>query len=382
MSGSSGVVVVGGSVAGIRTARALREQGYAGAVRVVEAEAEVPYDKPPLSKGSVDVDACVPLITREEADALGIELVLGCRVTALDADRRHVALEDGRLLAFDHLVIATGLTPRRAPYDVDGVLVLRTLADARALRDAIARSQQVLVIGAGFIGAEVASLARGHHVGVTLVDPATVPMARIVGSDLGRRFAALHREHGVDTRFGVTVTELVRIGDGFRARLSDGEVVEADAVAVGIGSEVNVGWLAGSGLLVDDGVVCDERGAVRHAPGIHAVGDAARWGGVRVEHWTSAVDQAVCVARSIAHPGEPAAATPPAYVWSDQYDWRIQLVGARDVSRAPDVVEEAEPFRLAATWRDADGRVTGGVTVNWPRESARMRTALARGGAS
>ncbi|MBA2953811.1 NAD(P)/FAD-dependent oxidoreductase [Nocardioides sp. MAH-18] len=382
MSGADGVVVVGGSVAGIRTARALREQGYDGPVRVVEAEAEVPYDKPPLSKGSVDADACVPLITLEEAEALGIELVLRRRAVALDADRRRLTLDDGNVLSFDHLVVATGLTPRRAPYDVEGVLVLRTLADSRALREAIARSQQVLVIGAGFIGAEVASLARRHGVGVTLVDPEPVPMGRVVGTELGGRFAALHRRHGVDTRFGSTVTSLVRVGDGYRVLLSDGDVVAADAVVVGIGSEVNVGWLAGSGLLVDDGVVCDERGAALRAPGIHAVGDAARWAGVRVEHWTSAVDQAVCVARSIAHPDEPAAPAPPAYVWSDQYDWKIQLVGDRDVARLPEVVEEAEPFRLAATWHDAEGRITGGVTVNWPRESVRMRAALARGGAA
>jgi NADPH-dependent 2,4-dienoyl-CoA reductase/sulfur reductase-like enzyme len=375
----SGVVVVGGSVAGIRTARALREQGYVGPVQVLEAEAEVPYDKPPLSKGSIDADACVPLITPDEAAGLGIELRLRSRVTGLDADRRRVTLEDGAVVPFEHLVIATGLTPRRAPYDVAGVHVLRTLADAREMRAAIARSRRVLVIGAGFIGAEVAALARGHGVDVTLVDPEPVPMRRIVGPDLGERFSALHRRHGVDTRFGTTVTSLVRDGAGFRAALSDGSTVEADAVVVGIGSEVNLGWLAGSGLLVDDGVVCDARGEAVGAPGIHAVGDAARWAGVRVEHWTSAVEQAVCVARAIAHPDESTEHAPVTYVWSDQYDWKIQLVGARDVARSPEVTEQAEPFRLAATWRDGDGRITGGVTVNWPRESVRLRTAVARG---
>jgi NADPH-dependent 2,4-dienoyl-CoA reductase/sulfur reductase-like enzyme len=375
----SGVVIVGGSVAGIRTARALREQGYAGPVQVLEAEAEVPYDKPPLSKGSIDADARVPLITPEEAVELGIDLRLRSRVTGLDASRQRVTLEDGSVIHFEHLVVATGLTPRRAPYDVSGVHVLRTLADARAMRAAIARSRRVLVIGAGFIGAEVAALARGHGVGVTLVDREPVPMKRIVGDDLGERLSELHRRHGVDTRFGATVTSLAREGAGFRATLSDGGTVDADAVVVGIGSEVNLGWLAGSGLLVDDGVVCDARGAVVGAPGIHAVGDAARWAGVRVEHWTSAVEQAVCVARAIAHPDSPAVHEPVTYVWSDQYDWKIQLVGARDVARRPEVTEQADPFRLAATWRDGDGRITGGVTVNWPRESVKLRTAVARG---
>ncbi|MDF1602144.1 FAD-dependent oxidoreductase [Nocardioides sp. YIM 152315] len=376
------VVIVGGSVAGIRTARALREQGYAGPVRVVEAEAEVPYDKPPLSKGSVDGDACVPLITLEEADDLGIELLLGCRVVSLDADRRRVTLDDGAVLPFAHLVIATGLTPRRAPYDVAGVHVLRSLADARAMRSAIAGAARLLVIGAGFIGAEVTALARAHGVDVTLVDPEPVPLGRAVGRDLGERLSDLHRRHGVETRFGTTVRSLEPAGEGFRATLDDGALVEADVVVVGIGSEVNVGWLAGSGLLVDDGVVCDEVGAAVGTVGIHAVGDVARWAGVRVEHWTNAVEQAVCVARTIARPDDVATHAPVAYVWSDQYDWRIQLVGSRDVARVPDVVEEAEPFRLAATWRDADGRVTGGVTVNWPRESLRLRSALARGEAS
>ena len=376
------VLVVGGSVAGIRTARALREQGYAGPVRVVEAEAEVPYDKPPLSKGSVEADACVPLISLEEADALGIELLLSSRVVGLDVDRRRVTLEDGTVLPFQHLVIATGLTPRRAPYDVPGVHVLRTLDDARTLRAAIAGARRVLVIGAGFIGAEVAALARAHGVEVTLVDPEPVPMGRVVGADLGARLADLHRRHGVETRFGTTVRSLEPVGEGFRATLGDGAVVEADAVVVGIGSEVNVGWLAGSGLLVADGVVCDELGAAVAAPGVHAVGDVAEWAGVRVEHWTNAVEQAVCVARTIARPDDVATHRSVSYVWSDQYDWKIQLVGSRDVARVPDVVEEAEPFRLVATWRDPNGQVTGGVTVNWPRESVRLRSALARGGAA
>lgn len=379
---TDGVAIVGGSVAGIRTARALREHGYAGPVRVVEAEAEIPYDKPPLSKGSVEDDAHVPLITAEEADALGVDLLLGRRAVALDADRRRLTIDDGTVLTFDHLVIATGLTPRRAPYDVAGVHVLRTLADARALRAALARAQRVLVIGAGFIGAEVAAMARRHGVGVTLVDPAPVPMGRVVGAGLGERFADLHRRHGVDTRFGTTVTTLDRSGAGYRAELSDGTAVEADEVVVGIGSEVNVGWLAGSGLVVGNGVLCDDRGAAVGAPGIHAVGDAACWGGVRVEHWTSAVEQAVCVARTIVDPDSPTAPEPVSYVWSDQYDWRIQLVGTRDVARDPVVVEEAEPFRLLATWCDDHGRVTGGVAVNWPRESVRLRTTLARGGAA
>lgn len=380
---SGGVIVVGGSVAGIRTARALREQGYAGPVRVVEAEDELPYDKPPLSKLPLGADAHVPLLTQSEAAELGIDLVLGLSVTALRPDTSEIVLDDGSVMEFDHLVVATGARARPAPWALEGVHVLRGLADARAIRDGLASSSSLLVIGAGFIGAEVAALARKHGIEVTIVDAAEVPMARVAGDELGQRLSDLHRINGVKTVFGVTVSGIDRDGSTLRAVLSDGSEVRADSIVVGIGAELNIEWLETSGLPLVDGVECDEHGRVRGFTKIYAVGDVARWRrpsmdvSARIEHWTNAVEQANCVAQNIVHPDELVSHDPVAYVWSDQYDWHIHLFGTRPSGVQPEIVEEAEPFRLAATWRDGDGVVLGGLTINWTRESVKLRKAIA-----
>ncbi|MFC5997011.1 NAD(P)/FAD-dependent oxidoreductase [Pseudonocardia hispaniensis] len=379
------MVIVGGSVAGVRTARALREQGYPGVIRVIEAEAEPPYDKPPLSKAALDGNARVPLMTLEEARELDIELSLGRRATGLLTPSAHLVFGDGTVMGFDDLVVATGVRPRPAPWRHEGVHVLRTWADAAGLRARLATSRHLLVVGAGFLGAELAALARRHGIEVTMVDPAAVPMSRAVGSVLGERFSALHRRHGVDTRFGTLVTMLEPSGGGFRAELADGSVVLPDTVVVAIGSDLDLDWLEASGLPVDDGIICDEYGRVVGFPNVHAVGDVARWHrprsgtSARVEHWTNAVEQANSVAHNILHPGAPIAHDPVGYVWSDQYDWKIQLIGTRDPDRRPEIFEQDEPFRLAAIWQGTDGRVTGGATVNWPKASVWLRTAVKRG---
>ncbi|WP_227997023.1 NAD(P)/FAD-dependent oxidoreductase [Nocardia australiensis] len=381
---TAGVVIVGGSVAGVHTARALRERGYTGRVRVVEAETEAPYDKPPLSKAALDGDPRVPLLTDEAATALGIDLILGRRVTELSTATSTLVLDDGSEWTYEQLVIATGAAARPAPWSCPGVHVLRTLADARALRAGLSEARELLVVGAGFIGAELASLARGCGIAVTMVDEAELPMARVAGAVLGARFAGLHREHAVDTRFGVRVGTLEHDGERVRAELSDGSVVHADIVAVGIGAVPDIGWLASAGLPVRNGLECDEFGRVRGHDRIHAVGDVACWHqprsgtAARIEHWTNAIEQAVCVAHNIVHPDEPVPHDPVAYVWSDQYDWKIQLIGARDLTRDPQIIEQPEPFRMAALWSDEHGIVTGGVTVNWPRASVRMRKAVGR----
>ncbi|MFT4286008.1 NAD(P)/FAD-dependent oxidoreductase [Nocardioides sp.] len=384
-SPSRGVVIVGGSVAGIRTARALRANEYAGRVRVVEAETEPPYDKPPLSKVALGGEIRVPLITEREADDLGIELLLGRRVTGLRPAVREVDLDDGAMLEYDDLVIATGLRARPAPWSLDGVHVLRTLADARAMRDRLVSARRVLVVGAGFIGAEMASLCRERGLEVVMVDPVPVPMARVAGPELGERLAELHRVNGVDTRYGLLVAGIEREGDGLRAALSDGSTVSVDVVIVGIGAELDRSWLEPAGVPVADGVVCDERGRVRGVPHLYAVGDVASWhqprrgARGRVEHWTNAIEQANCVAHNLAHPDEQIDHDPVTYVWSDQYDWKLQLFGVRDPARPATVIERAEPFRLVAVWEGRDGGVSGGLSVNWPKASAQLRRAIARG---
>lgn len=380
---ASGVLIVGASVAGIRTARALRDKGFQGAVRVVDGQTEIPYDKPPLSKRAVDAEVHVPLITAAEAAELRIELILGSPAVSLDPTSAGIVLADGRRLGYDTLVIATGLTARSAPWSDDAVHVLRTADDARALRADLVDARHLLVVGAGFIGAEVASLARKHGIDVTLVDPTLIPMSRVVGDELGERMAALHRRHGVNTKFGTVVTDLTRAGTRLHAELADGSAVTTDVVLVGIGSEVNVGWLEQSLLPLADGVLCDESGRVAGFPGVFAVGDVACWHqprlgfAARAEHWTNAVEQAICVAHKIAHPADPKTLDSVGFVWSDQHDWKIQLAGTRDVTRQPLVLEQAEPFRLAALWSDDNGRVTGGMTVNWPKASVRLRGAVA-----
>ncbi|MFE4503232.1 NAD(P)/FAD-dependent oxidoreductase [Rhodococcus sp. NPDC056743] len=383
---SGGVLIVGGSVGGIRTARALRNEGYAGAVTVVEAEPHLPYDKPPLSKVPLDGDAHVPLLTAEEASELDIELVLGSVAVELRAQTNQLVLADGTVLDFDELVIATGAAARPSPWVGPGVHVLRTLADARALRESLEGAVHLLVVGAGFIGAEVASLARKQGIDVTIVDPAPIPMARIVGVGLGERLSDLHRVHGVETKFGTTVSTLDRIDGGLRAKLSDGSEFSVDAVVVGIGAVVNLGWLESSGLTLDDGVVCDEYGRTPDFAHIHAVGDISKWyqprlgKSARVEHWTNAVEQANALAHNIVHPEHLQAHDPVAYVWSDQYDWKIQLFGTRDTTADPLVVEQCDPLRVAAIWQDSDGRASGGFTVNWPKASVQLRRTIAAGG--
>ena len=381
-------VVVGGSVGGTRVARDLRQGGYDGAIVVVESEPHLPYDKPPLSKASLsaDADAAVPLLTRAEADELGIELRLGTRAVSLDADAHRVELSDGTSLEFDQLVIATGAAARPSPWgQLPGLHVLRSLDDAMRLRDALDGGQTLLVVGAGFIGSEIASVARKRGMDVTIVDPMVIPMSRIMGPTLGTRFVDLHRDHGVDVRFGVIVDGILETEDGLLATFSDGTSVLADVVVVGIGARVNTEWLKGSGLLIEDGVVCDEFcRAVGHAD-IHVVGDVARWlhvrhgRTVRTEHWTNAIEQAACVARNILSPGAPNEYVPVEYVWSDQYDWKIQIVGVPDPLVDPQVVETTDPFRLAAFWKDEAGVTAGAVTVNWSKASVLARRSIGDG---
>jgi NADPH-dependent 2,4-dienoyl-CoA reductase/sulfur reductase-like enzyme len=385
---SRDIVIVGGSVAGVRTARTLRAQGHDGAITIVEAETESPYDKPPLSKAAIGAEPRVPLLSAAEAHDLDIELLLGRRVAELHTDASHIRFQDDTVMGFDALVIATGARARRVSWEQPGVHVLRTLADARAVRADLASAKHLLVVGAGFIGAEVASLARAHGVDVTMVDPAPVPMARVVGPALGERFGDLHRRHGVDTRFGVSVLDVRRDGGHLHARLSDGFRLRTDSVVVGIGAEPDTAWLDTSGVHIDNGVVCDEYGRTSGFPHIFAIGDVARWRhprlgeGVRVEHWTNAVEQADRVAHTIMNPTTPVAHDPVPYVWSDQYDWKIQFMGTRDPNGTPEVFEQTDtpgPFRLAALWSDDRGRLTGGATVNWPRVSVRLRKAIALG---
>jgi 3-phenylpropionate/trans-cinnamate dioxygenase ferredoxin reductase subunit len=343
----STIAVVGASLAGLRAAETARAEGHRGPVVVIGAETHVPYDRPPLSKqflaGTWDLDR-IRLRAPEKLDALGLDLRLGRRAVSLDVEGHGLVLDDGDRVGFDGLVVATGSLPRRlgGTEGVAGVHVLRTLEDsvdlAGALAPAVAGGEvRLVVVGAGFIGAEVAATAHGLGAHVTVVEALEVPLGRVLGDEMGALCGELHRDHGVELRTGVGVAGLRTEPEGEGRRvtgveLAGGEVVTADVVVVGIGVVPATAWLEGSGLEVDNGVVVD---ATLHAgDGVVAAGDLARWFDVgagtfrRVEHWTNAAEQGAMAARNLIA-GRPAAVAyaPVPYFWSDQYDVKIQMIG-------------------------------------------------------
>jgi NADPH-dependent 2,4-dienoyl-CoA reductase/sulfur reductase-like enzyme len=335
------VVVVGASLAGLRAAEALRTDGYDGRLILVGAEDHLPYDRPPLSKkvlaGEWEPER-IHLRKSDEYEQLEFDLRLGVQAMALDMASRQVELSDGSRVAFDGVVIATGAAPRRLPGqpELEGIFELRTLDDSLALRAALdASPRRVVVIGAGFIGAEVAATARGRGLDVSLVEALPVPLARGLGPTLGSAIAALHRAYGTDVRLGVGVDAIEGAARVERVRLTDGTVLEADVVVVGVGVAPATDWLDGSGLELRDGVVCDATLAAG-PPGVYAAGDLTRWPNelfgeeMRVEHWTNAAEQGAAAARNLlatAAGGAGTAYAPVPFFWSDQFDARIQFLG-------------------------------------------------------
>jgi NADPH-dependent 2,4-dienoyl-CoA reductase/sulfur reductase-like enzyme len=381
------VTIVGASLAGLYAARELRAQGFDGRVVIVGDEPHRPYDRPPLSKdfltGRADEDQ-LALVDDEETTELEAEWLLGTRARGLDARGRTVLLDDGRTVSTDGVVIATGSSARRLPGDrLVGVHTLRTLDDARALRDELASGpRQVVVIGGGFIGAETASscAALGHA--VTVVEAAPLPLVPQLGAEMAAVCAALHRRGGVDLVTGTGVAGLRGTVSVTGVELSGGRTLPADIVIVGIGATPNTGWLAGSTLALHDGVLCDD-GCVTALPQVVAVGDVARVGGHRAEHWTSATEQPrVAVANLLAGRTLESARSLP-YFWSDQYGARIQFAGRREVTDSVRIAEgeltdgaPADGGFLALYERD--GRTTAVLSVDRPRPFMRARRELTR----
>jgi NADPH-dependent 2,4-dienoyl-CoA reductase/sulfur reductase-like enzyme len=382
------IVVVGGSLAGLRAAEVLRAEGFGGTVVVVGDELHLPYDRPPLSKqvlaGTQPPEAAaLPL-----ADDLDLTWELGVRATGLSVGDRRVELGDGRSLAYDGLVIATGATPRRLPGwpELAGVHVLRTIDDCLALRaDLEAGPGRVLVVGAGFIGSEVAATARGLGADVTVVEPLAAPVVRALGEAMGGVLADVHRDHGVDVRLGVGVESVAggeRVGS---VRLGDGTTVDADVVVVGIGVVPNSGWLAGSGLTIGDGVVCDA--TCLAAPGVVAAGDIARWphplhGEVRIEHWDNAQDQGGHAARTLladlaGGAGEPYAPVP--WFWSDQYDRKLQVAGRTGADCDVEVVAGSVTDRRFVALYGRGDQLVAVLGMNMPAKVMRWRQHLTDG---
>lgn len=388
------VVVVGASLAGLSALETLRQEGYEGELIAVGAESTLPYDRPPLSKqvlqGHWEPDKIV-LRDQGQYDALGVTWHLGRRATALDVSARTVVLDDGEPLAYDGLVIATGATPRRLPTpnpgaatsELAGIHVLRTLDECLALRQELESASRVCVVGAGFIGAEVAASARVRGLDVTVLEALPAPLARAFPAEMGAACAGLHLDEGVDLRCGVTVAGFEGEGRVSGVRLGDGSVVEADVVVVGIGVVPETGWLESSGLLLENGVVCDSTCATA-APGVVAAGDIARWPNnlfgetMRVEHWSNAVEQGAAAAkRLLAGPGEAVDFTPVPYFWSDQYDAKIQFLGRCCPTDEVRIVDGSVEDRRFVALFARDGRLFGALAFNRPRLLMAYRKLLA-----
>ncbi|HEY1134479.1 MAG TPA: FAD-dependent oxidoreductase [Nocardioides sp.] len=395
------LVVVGASLTGLRAVEAARRAGYDGELVLVGDEVHAPYDRPPLSKAFLDPDGErgageVTQFRTEEVlrDELRVDLRLGVRATGLDTAAGELVLGDERL-AYDALVVATGSVPRWLPGTdpagpdgpLAGVTQLRTLEDARTVRAALEAGARTVVVGAGFIGSEVASAARKRGLPVTIVEALDLPLTRSIGPEIGAACADLHRAAGTDLRLGVGVAGLEEdVVDGRRrvraVRLTDGTTLPADLVVLGIGVRPATAWLEGSGVALhegDRGVLVDATMAT-NVPGVYAAGDVAHVANPlfdgeqhRLEHWTNAADHGAAAAR---HALDPAAAAPVVtvpYFWSDWYGHRLQFVGTPRAEEVRVVVDElAAGGGFVALYRRAD-RVVGAFTVDRPRDIMKLR---------
>ena len=365
-------VIVGGGLAGAKAAETLREEGFDGRVLIVGAEPERPYERPPLSKDYLRGEAGREKVYVHDDSFYAehdIELLLDRTATRLDPASRELELERGERLRYDRLLLATGAEPRRLHIpggDLDGVLYLRTVRDSDALRERLDRGGRVVVVGGGWIGAEVAASARERGVGVTLVDPLGAPLERVLGAEVGAVYRELHEEHGVWVRTGSGVAAFEGHGHVERVRTDDGEAIDCDFAVVGVGVEPRTALAEGAGIALDDGILVDER-LETNAPGVFAAGDVANaWHPlyrthVRVEHWANALNQGPAAARNMLGRAEPYERLP--YFFSDQYDAGMEYAGhPHDSDR---VVFRGDPAsrEFVAFWMSGS-QVVGGMHMN------------------
>ena len=383
------LVVVGASRAGLFAVEGARRAGYLGHITLVGAEAHLPYDRPPLSKEFLtpaDVEPQPPLYRSADAlrSKLDVDVRTGTAATRVDPDARTVWLGD-EAVTYTGLVIATGTTARRLPVprDLDGVVTLRTLDDARRVRAGFETCPKVVVIGAGLIGSEVASAARKRGLPVTVVEPLPVPLSRVVGEKAGAACARLHEQHGTTLLTGVHVTDIKGSSRAEQVVLSDGTSLDADLVVVGIGVDPETGWLADSGLELANGLVCDATLSAGR-PGVYGAGDIVRWFNpsscrlVRLENWTSAAEQGRVAGRNAVRPSDAETYATVPYVWSDQYDKRLQFVGdaaADEVLTTHDSADEGSHLTL---YRVGE-LLTGAFGINQPRRIPKLRKMISRG---
>ena len=380
------VVIVGGGLAASRMAEQLRRAEHTGEIVIVSDEAHLPYDRPPLSKDVLHKDDLgfgdVTLKPQEFYDENDITLKLGAAVTAVDTGTRTVALADGSTVDYDELVIATGVVPKRIPSfpDLAGIHVLRNYDESQALRAEAASAHKAVVIGAGFIGCEVAASLRNLGVDVVLVEPQPQPLASVLGEQIGALVTRLHRGEGVDVRTGVGVDEVRGADRVQQVVLADGSEIDADLVIVGIGSRPAVDFLADSGIAVDNGVICDNVGRTS-AEHVWALGDVASWRDAtghqaRVEHWSNVAEQARVLVPSMLGEEVPEAVVVP-YFWSDQYDVKIQCLGEPEADDVVHLVEDDGRKFLA--YYERDGVVVAVVGGGMPGKVMKARAKIASG---
>ncbi|MGW0734902.1 NAD(P)/FAD-dependent oxidoreductase [Streptomyces sp. NPDC002851] len=381
------ITVVGASLAGFSTVRALRAEGFDGDITVVGRERHLPYDRPPLSKdflkGDLDTDA-LALGDPEDFEDLEARWLLGESALRLDPAARTITLAGGQQLRTDGVVIATGAGARTMPGadGLAGVHTLRTLDDAVALRaELLTGLPRVVVVGAGFIGAEVASTAHRLGLHVTVVEALEVPLERTLGREMGLVCSSLHADHGVRLLCGTGVTGFAGNDRVTGVHLTDGRLLPADVVVLGVGVRPATDWLAGSGVEVDDGVVCDA-GCASSVPGVVAVGDVARCPNpftgrhARIEHWSNATEQARTAARTLLSGTSAPAPVSPPHFWSDQYRVRIQLAGHVAPGAEPEIVEgDTDSRSFAAVYRH-EGAPVAVLAMNQPKLFNRLRRTL------
>ena len=376
-------MIVGGGLAAARTAEQLRRAEYTGAITIVSDENHLPYDRPPLSKEVLRAETDdVTLKPAEFYADNDITVLLGNGARSVDTVAKSLTLADGTTLGYDELVIATGLVPKRIPSfpDLPGIHVLRSLDESRALRSEAREADRAVVVGAGFIGCEVAASLRTLDVNVTLVEPQPAPLASVLGEQIGGLITRLHQAEGIDVRCGVGVAEVSGDDRVRKVTLTDGSELDADLVIVGIGSKPATDWLEDSGITIDNGVVCDEVGRTT-APHVWAIGDVASWldvvaGQVRVEHWSNVADQARAMVPAMLGHEASAAVTVP-YFWSDQYDVKIQCLGEPEATDTVHIVEDDGRKFLA--YYERDGVVVGVVGGGMPGKVMKTRAKIAAG---
>jgi 3-phenylpropionate/trans-cinnamate dioxygenase ferredoxin reductase subunit len=381
------LAIVGASLAGTRTAEALRRHGFNGHLTIIGAEDESPYDRPPLSKQFLSDDWSEDKLAlcRNGVEQLNAQWRLGIRASSLDSQTRTLLLDDGSSCQADAIVLATGMRARQLPFGrgLGGVLELRTLSDARLLRAAMTTATSIVIVGAGFIGMEVAASCRKRGLDVSVVEPLPAPLVRGLGPLLGERVATRHREEGVVFHLGEGVESFEGDTAVSSVRLTSGVRLPADIVLVGVGAVPDTQWLETSGLEMDNGILCDATGATSRA-GIFAVGDCARWENARYpdrprfEHWTSAVEQSEVVAQAIAL-GQVEAHAPVPYVWSDQFDLRVAIAGEHrpddEMHVCLGTVEEGQFLALF----ERDGKLVSAVAFGRPRQLNASRRMIAEG---